>query len=175
MLLSEVQSNFILYGYFIGIIYFIHQYVYFFPSDKIRSLSHLNYLFINNNYINDLPELIEKLRLLNRIFISENHLTGLPQAMEKLTQLFLISLACNDFQKFPDILFFLPKLKSLFLSERELNLISSENREKIIIGRQRNNSSDKRKKSKVLLINGHEEPIISSNIRFELLFVLRNN
>lgn len=92
----------------------------------IFSLKKLQFLYLDNNKLKQLPGEISQLKELITLDLSNNKLSQLPYEISQLKELVTLELGNNQFRDFPDLLLLLPKLRNLTINAEAINNIPFE-------------------------------------------------
>ena len=92
----------------------------------IFSLNKLQFLYLDNNKIKQLPGEIGQLKELITLDLGNNKLSQLPYEISQLKELTTLELGNNQFPDFPDVLLLLPKLRNLSINAEVINKIPFE-------------------------------------------------
>lgn len=92
----------------------------------IFSLKKLQFLYLDNNKLKQLPREICQLKELITLDLSNNKLSQLPYEISQLKELVTLELGNNQFRDFPVLLLLLPKLRNLAINAEAINNIPFE-------------------------------------------------
>lgn len=92
----------------------------------IFSLKKLQFLYLDNNKLKQLPGEIRQLKEIITLDLSNNKLSQLPYEISELKELVTLELGENQFHEFPDVLLLLPKLRNLAINAEAINNIPFE-------------------------------------------------